>query len=162
MAKKSKAYIASVALLEEGKFYTPVEAVEIAKKTGSSKFNSTVEVALKLAVDPRNRAAYVAMARAVKSQGMNGKAIGLYTEALEIDPNDQIALAEQADAFIAKGALEQARKNMARLTNVCRADCAAVDRLSLAIDVASRKEPAQASAVDLKATLGATPEPKAN
>jgi large subunit ribosomal protein L1 len=53
MAKKSKAYIASVALLEEGKFYTPVEAVEIAKKTGSSKFNSTVEVALKLAVDPR-------------------------------------------------------------------------------------------------------------
>ena len=53
MAKKSKAYVASVALLEEGKFYTPVEAVEIAKKTGSSKFNSTVEVALKLAVDPR-------------------------------------------------------------------------------------------------------------
>ena len=53
MAKKSKAYIASVALLEEGKFYSPVEAVEIAKKTGSSKFNSTVEVALKLAVDPR-------------------------------------------------------------------------------------------------------------
>ncbi len=53
MAKKSKAYNAAVALLEEGKFYTPVEAVEIAKKTGSSKFNSTVEVALKLAVDPR-------------------------------------------------------------------------------------------------------------
>ncbi|MFM2412115.1 MAG: hypothetical protein RLZZ587_448 [Actinomycetota bacterium] len=53
MAKKSKAYNAAVALLEEGKFYTPVEAVELAKKTGSSKFNSTVEVALKLAVDPR-------------------------------------------------------------------------------------------------------------
>jgi large subunit ribosomal protein L1 len=53
MAKKSKAYNAAVALLEEGKFYTPIEAVEIAKKTGSAKFNSTVEVALKLAVDPR-------------------------------------------------------------------------------------------------------------
>ncbi len=53
MAKKSKAYNAAVALLEEGKFYTPVEAVDIAKKTGSAKFNSTVEVALKLAVDPR-------------------------------------------------------------------------------------------------------------
>ncbi|MFM6968585.1 MAG: 50S ribosomal protein L1 [Microbacteriaceae bacterium] len=53
MAKKSKAYNAAVALLEEGKFYTPVEAVELAKKTGSSKFNSTVEVALKLSVDPR-------------------------------------------------------------------------------------------------------------
>ncbi|MDP4586404.1 MAG: 50S ribosomal protein L1 [Microbacteriaceae bacterium] len=53
MAKKSKAYNAAVALLEEGKFYNPVEAVDIAKKTGSAKFNSTVEVALKLAVDPR-------------------------------------------------------------------------------------------------------------
>ncbi|MEY4312830.1 MAG: ribosomal protein [Actinomycetota bacterium] len=53
MSKKSKAYIAAVALLEEGKFYTPDEAVDLAKKTGSSKFNSTVEVALKLAVDPR-------------------------------------------------------------------------------------------------------------
>jgi large subunit ribosomal protein L1 len=53
MAKKSKAYNASVALLEEGKFYSPVEAVDIAKQTGSAKFNSTVEVALKLAVDPR-------------------------------------------------------------------------------------------------------------
>jgi large subunit ribosomal protein L1 len=53
MAKKSKAYNAAVALLEEGKFYSPDEAVELAKKTGSAKFNSTVEVALKLAVDPR-------------------------------------------------------------------------------------------------------------
>ena len=115
-----------------------------------------------LAVDPRNRAAYIAMARAVKAQGLNGKAIGFYTEALEIDANDQIALAEQADAFIAKGALEQARKNMARLTTVCRADCASVARLTIAIDAASRREQAQASAVDLKAKLGAMPEPKAN
>ncbi|MBJ7433066.1 MAG: 50S ribosomal protein L1 [Microbacteriaceae bacterium] len=53
MAKKSKAYNAAVALLEEGRFYSPVEAVDIAKQTGSAKFNSTVEVALKLAVDPR-------------------------------------------------------------------------------------------------------------
>ena len=115
-----------------------------------------------LAVDPRNRAAYISMARAVKSQGLNGKAISFYTEALEIYANDQIALAEQADAFIAKGALEQARKNMARLTTVCRADCASVARLSRTIDAASRKEQAQASAVDLKAKLGAMPEPKAN
>ncbi|MEY3634738.1 MAG: hypothetical protein RLZZ61_1148 [Pseudomonadota bacterium] len=115
-----------------------------------------------LAVDPRNSAAYIAMARAVKTQGLNGKAISFYTEALEIDANNQVALAEQAEAFIAKGALEQARKNMARLTTVCRADCASVTRLTNAIDAASRKEQAQASAVDLKEKLGATPEPKAN
>lgn len=53
MAQKSKAYRAAVALLEEGKFYNATEALEIAKKTTSAKFNSTVEVALKLGVDPR-------------------------------------------------------------------------------------------------------------
>ena len=53
MAQKSKAYRAAVALLEEGKFYNATEALEIAKKTTSAKFNSTVEVALKLGVAPR-------------------------------------------------------------------------------------------------------------
>ncbi|WP_349903446.1 50S ribosomal protein L1 [Parafrigoribacterium humi] len=53
MAKKSKAYRAAADKLEEGKFYTPAEAVGLARETGSKKFNSTVEVALKLGVDPR-------------------------------------------------------------------------------------------------------------
>jgi len=53
MSKKSKAYRASLAKLSEGKFYTPEEAVAIAKDTGSAKTDATVEVALKLGVDPR-------------------------------------------------------------------------------------------------------------
>jgi len=53
MAQKSKAYRAAVALLEDGKYYTPTEAIAVARQTGSKKFNSTVEVALKLGVDPR-------------------------------------------------------------------------------------------------------------
>jgi large subunit ribosomal protein L1 len=53
MPTKSKAYRAAADKIEEGKFYTPVEAVEVARETGSKKFNSTVEVALKLGVDPR-------------------------------------------------------------------------------------------------------------
>jgi large subunit ribosomal protein L1 len=53
MAQKSKAYRAAAEKLEDGKFYTATEAVALAKETGSSKFNSTVEVALKLGVDPR-------------------------------------------------------------------------------------------------------------
>jgi large subunit ribosomal protein L1 len=53
MAKKSKAYLAAAEKIEEGKFYTALEAVAIAKETGSAKFNSTIEVALKLGVDPR-------------------------------------------------------------------------------------------------------------
>ena len=53
MGTKSKADIAAVAKIEEGKFYTPAEAVALARETGSAKFDSTVEVALKLGVDPR-------------------------------------------------------------------------------------------------------------
>ena len=115
-----------------------------------------------LAVDPRNRAAYVAMARAVKTQGLDGKAIGFYKEALELEPNDQVALEEQADVLISKGALEVARKNIARLKTLCRGNCDVPDRLSLAVNAASQKQKAQASAVDLKETLGAPLEPKSN
>lgn len=53
MAKNSKAYKAALEKIEDGKFYTPSEAVNVAKVTGSAKFDSTVEVALKLGVDPR-------------------------------------------------------------------------------------------------------------
>ncbi len=53
MAQKSKAYRAAAEKLEEGRFYSPAEAVGLARETGSKKFDSTVEVALKLNVDPR-------------------------------------------------------------------------------------------------------------
>ncbi len=53
MAKKSKAYRAAAEKIEDGKFYSPNEAVTLAQSTGSKKFDSTVEVALKLGVDPR-------------------------------------------------------------------------------------------------------------
>ncbi|MGW9114962.1 50S ribosomal protein L1 [Microbacterium sp. NPDC055683] len=53
MAAKSKAYNAAAEKIEAGKYYTPAEAVALAKETGSKKFDSTVEVALKLSVDPR-------------------------------------------------------------------------------------------------------------
>ena len=53
MAQKSKAYRAAADKIEAGKFYGPTEAVAVVKETGSKKFDSTVEVALKLGVDPR-------------------------------------------------------------------------------------------------------------
>jgi large subunit ribosomal protein L1 len=54
MAKRSKAYLAAAEKVKEGKFYTPAEAVTLVKEfAGTSKFDQTVEVALKLGVDPR-------------------------------------------------------------------------------------------------------------
>ncbi|HUH52937.1 MAG TPA: 50S ribosomal protein L1 [Microbacteriaceae bacterium] len=53
MANRSKAYRAAAEKIGVDKFYTPEEAVALAKETGSAKTDSTVEVALKLGVDPR-------------------------------------------------------------------------------------------------------------
>ena len=53
MAKRSKSYKAAEAKIEEGKLYTPAEAVALAKETSSAKTDATVEVALRLSVDPR-------------------------------------------------------------------------------------------------------------
>ncbi len=53
MAQKSKAYRAAAEKIEDGKFYSTAEAVSVARQTGSKNTNSTVEVALKLGVDPR-------------------------------------------------------------------------------------------------------------
>ena len=53
MAQKSKAYRAAAEKIQADKFYTPAEAVALAKETGSAKTDSTVEVAVKLGVDPR-------------------------------------------------------------------------------------------------------------
>ncbi|ABY22729.1 LSU ribosomal protein L1P [Renibacterium salmoninarum ATCC 33209] len=53
MAKRSKAYEAAVAKIEEGKFYAPADAVTLAQDTNPSKFDATIEVAFRLGVDPR-------------------------------------------------------------------------------------------------------------
>lgn len=53
MPKRSKAYAEAAAKIQADKFYSPAEAVTLVRETGSKKFDSTIEVALKLGVDPR-------------------------------------------------------------------------------------------------------------
>jgi len=50
--KRSKAYRKADELIEP-RLYTPAEAVALARKTSTTKFDPTVEVALRLGVDPR-------------------------------------------------------------------------------------------------------------
>ncbi len=51
--KRSKAYRNAAQLLEPDRIYTPFEAATIAKQASPSKFDATVEVAMRLGVDPR-------------------------------------------------------------------------------------------------------------
>jgi large subunit ribosomal protein L1 len=51
--KRSKAYRAAAEQIDRAYLYSPAEAVALARKTSSAKFDPTVEVALRLGVDPR-------------------------------------------------------------------------------------------------------------
>ena len=54
MKKHGKKYLAALAKIEEDRWYTPEEAVALVKETHYVKFDSTVEVHLRLGVDPRH------------------------------------------------------------------------------------------------------------
>jgi large subunit ribosomal protein L1 len=51
--KRSKSYRKAAELVEPGKLYSPLDAVKIAKESSPTKFDGTVEVAMRLGVDPR-------------------------------------------------------------------------------------------------------------
>ena len=53
MAFRSKAYKNGAALIEEGRTYSPLDALRLAQKSSPAKFDASVEVAMRLGVDPR-------------------------------------------------------------------------------------------------------------
>ena len=53
MSKKSKAYQAAAEKVDRSQLYAPMAAVKLAKETSSKNQDSTVEVAIRLGVDPR-------------------------------------------------------------------------------------------------------------
>jgi large subunit ribosomal protein L1 len=53
MAQRSKIYRQAAEKIESSRLYSPLEAAALAKETSSSKMDATVEVAMRLGVDPR-------------------------------------------------------------------------------------------------------------
>ncbi|MFX0548480.1 50S ribosomal protein L1 [Hathewaya histolytica] len=54
MAKRGKNYIESAKLVDKNALYTPAEALELSIKTSKAKFDETIELAVRLGVDPRH------------------------------------------------------------------------------------------------------------
>lgn len=77
-----------------------------------------------LVADPRNRSAYVNMAKVAIRQQLFGQAIRLSRKALTIEPTDRSALAVQGEAYAALGATAKAQANLARLERICSGECA--------------------------------------
>lgn len=129
----------SLALLQQGK----------AAKAAGDLNGATDALESALVVDPRNRQAFVVLAEVARSRGLPGKAIRYYREALTLEPNDQVALRGQGEAMVAKGAVEKARENLARIRAVCASQCGEATALATVIAKGPPPQPtvaAQASA----------------
>ena len=99
-----------------------------------------------LAVDPRNRGAFVDIARVAEKQHLFGKAIRMTSKALLLEPNDPDAIAIQGEAMVEMGATARAQANLQKLQAICGAKgCPQIAQLSGAISrgptVAAAKAP---------------------
>jgi len=126
----------SIALMHEGQAQLAAGKLEEAE--------NLLETAL--AVDPRNRWAYVDLARVAEKQHLFGKAIRMTSKALLIEPNDPDAIAIQGEAMVEMGATARAQANLQKLQAICAPKgCPQVAQLSAVISrgptVASAKTP---------------------
>ncbi len=103
-----------------------------------------------LAVDPRNRTAYIALARVAQAQKLPGKAVRLYSEALKLEPNDVNALAGQGEALVERGAVERAKRNLEKLKTACKGNCPQATTLAAVI---AKGPPAEAVAARTPTTV---------
>ncbi len=76
-----------------------------------------------LAVDPGYTPIFIDLAEAARQQGLQGKAIRYYREALARDPGNFAAISGEGAALVEKGALEKAKKNLAKLQSLCGDNC---------------------------------------
>ena len=99
-----------------------------------------------LAVDPRNRAAYNAVAKVAQREKLYGQSVRFTKKALLLEPNDRDAIAIQGEAMVEMGATARAKENLTKLQQLCPGGCPHVAELSAAITrgptVASAKPPA--------------------
>lgn len=55
MARRGKKYVEAAKKVDRSKAYDPLEAIQLVKEMASAKFDETVEVAVRLGVDPRKQ-----------------------------------------------------------------------------------------------------------
>ena len=113
----------SMALLQQGR-----------AAQGAGNFDAATDAyESALAVDPRNRQAFLLLAEVARAKGLPGKAIRFYHEALLLEPNDPSALRGQGEAMVAKGAVEKAKENLAKIKTICSGQCGDATQLAAVI-----------------------------
>jgi Tfp pilus assembly protein PilF len=103
-------------------------------QTASGRYNEAIDLLeTALALDPRNRSAYIALGRVAQAQRLPGKAVRYYADALRMEPNDVAALAGQGEALVQRGAVERAKQNLERIKTLCTAPCPQATQLAAII-----------------------------
>jgi tetratricopeptide (TPR) repeat protein len=117
-------------LLEAGEIQSAIDAFEAA-----------------LAVDPGYYEVYLDLAESSRQQGLQGKAIHYYREALEREPGNLAALTGEGEALVERGALEKAKQNLAKLESMCGEGCVETQTLAAAIAAGPQQQMLTAEAV---------------
>jgi len=86
-----------------------------------------------LTIDPAHTPIYLELAEAARLEGLQGKAIHYYREALARDPGNLAAISGEGEALLEKGAVEKARRNLAQLESICGGECTETRQLAAAL-----------------------------
>lgn len=86
-----------------------------------------------LVVQPGAVPVLLDLAEATRRQGMQGKALHYYRDALQADPANLMAISGEGAALVEKGAVEKARRNLTRLQGLCGDNCEATRQLAAVI-----------------------------
>ena len=92
MAKRGKRYEEAAALVDKTKAYTPDEAVDLAKQTAKARYDETVEIHMRMGLDPRHAD------QQVRGLAMLPNGTGKQVRVLVFAQGEGATLAEQSGA----------------------------------------------------------------
>ena len=97
MTRNGKKYQEAVKLLDETRTYSPEEAIELAKKMAHARFDETVELHLRMGLDPRNAN------QQVRGVTLLPHGLGKKVRVLVFAQGEAVKIAETAGADFAGG-----------------------------------------------------------
>jgi len=97
MARRGKKYQESAQAVDRTKAYYPQEAIELAKKAAHTRFDETVELHLRMGVDPRNAA------QQVRGVALLPHGLGKKVSVLVFAQGEAVRIAEAAGADFVGG-----------------------------------------------------------
>ena len=90
--KRGKRYSEAVSILEDDKEYEPIEAIDLAKKAATAKFDETVELHLRTNADPRQAD------QLVRGVAVHPHGVGKPVRVVDFAEGEAVSIAQEAGA----------------------------------------------------------------